>query len=85
MRKHCLNNLQTFCERYNNLFERNSKLYFQHEEKRFNIKLEQAGKKTCVVVDYGDDDSEEEDPAVFEFYGNVASCRIRFPALLGNS
>ena len=55
------------------------KLFFQHENKRFNIRLEQAGHKTCVVVDYGDD--ENEDPS-YDFFGNVASCRIRFPDLL---
>lgn len=47
-----------------------------NETKRFNIRLGHAGQKTCIVVDYGDDDSEV--PA-FEYFGNPTSCRLRFP------
>ena len=52
---------------------------FQNELKHFNIKLGQVGKKSCVVVDYGDDD--EDDPS-WEFFGNPTTCRIRFPDIL---
>ena len=52
---------------------------FQGENKKFNIKLEQTGHKSCVVVDFGDDDSEN--PS-YAYYGNLQSCRIRFPDLL---
>ena len=49
-----------------------------NETKHFNIKLDRCGKKTCVVVDFGDDDSEG---VSYQFYGNPDSCRIRFPVL----
>ena len=47
-----------------------------NETKRFNIRLQHAGQKTCVVVDYGDDDAEF---PFYEYFGNPDSCRLRFP------
>ena len=49
-----------------------------NETKNFNIKLDRAGTKTCIAVDFGDDD--EENPE-YDFYGHLKSCRIRFPHL----
>lgn len=41
-----------------------------NETKDFNIRLVNAGKKTCVAVDYGDS-------SPVEYYGFYASCRLR--------
>ena len=49
-----------------------------NETKRFNVKLDRCGQKTCVVVDFGDDDS---DNPSYLYYGNLESCQIRFPDL----
>ena len=40
----------------------------------FEVKLENAGMRTCVTVDWADG-------LPMEFYGNLASCRIRYPTL----
>ena len=50
----------------------------QNETKPFTIRLAKAGVKTCIVVDFGDAAGDFNN---FEFYGNVKSCRIRFPAV----
>lgn len=47
----------------------------QGETKRFDISLEFAGAKTCLVVNYGDGSD-------LDFYGSVDSCRIRYPDVL---
>ena len=49
-----------------------------NETKNFNIKLDRAGTKTCIAVDFGDDDDENPE---YDFYGHLKSCRIRFPHL----
>lgn len=44
----------------------------QNETKDFEISLDRAGGKTCLVVDWGD-------YSPLEFWGNVASCQLRYP------
>ena len=46
----------------------------QNETKDFEIKLGNAGAKTCIVVDWKDD-------TPFEYWGNLMTCRLRFPDL----
>ena len=43
----------------------------------FNVKLVYAGKKTCIAVNWGDETPNE-------YWGNIDSCRLRFPNLLSN-
>ena len=46
----------------------------QNETKIFNIRFAKMGVKTCISVDYGDGT-----PALF--FGNLDSCKLRFPHL----
>ena len=47
---------------------------FQDEPKTFEVRLENAGERTCVTVDWADG-------LPTEFYGNLASCQLRYPTL----
>ena len=47
---------------------------YQNEPKEFEVRLENAGKRTCVTIDWADG-------LPMEFYGNLASCRRDYPAL----
>ena len=47
---------------------------FQDEPKAFEVRLENAGKRTCVTVHW-------DDGLPTEFYGSLASCRTRYPEL----
>jgi hypothetical protein len=47
---------------------------FQDEPKSFEVRLENAGTRTCVTVDWGDGNG-------LEFYGNLESCQVRYLTL----
>lgn len=49
-------------------------VYIQGEPRNFEVKLEYAGQRTCVSVDWGDGEP-------LALYGNLLSCKIRYPTL----
>ena len=50
----------------------------QNETKNFNVRLAYAGIKSCVALNWGDETPNE-------YWGNIDSCRLRFPDLVESS
>ena len=53
-------------------------LFIQNETKNFNVRLAYAGIKSCVALNWGDETPNE-------YWGNIDSCRLRFPDLAESS